>query len=538
MAFFLIVPSVMIVSVLLIHALAKRLGLRIYYTTLIAVAVVSVMVNLAAATITPAVGREYLLRLGLMIFASATCLTWANRFLLIKELAEEKKFQEEVRAAYEAEKQKDFELAESPIDKFKWDDEDISFDKPSAYNEPSNEIESSSENAEPSTEIESPAENAEPSTEIESPAENAEPSNEIESPSENAEPSTEIESSSENAEPSTEIESSAENAEPSNKIESPSENAEPSNKIESPSENAEPSTEIKSPSENAEPSTEIKSSAENAEPSNKIESPSENAEPSNEIEPPLDDTESSIEADNFPLEKVFEPLPEIKPEEADKPIKLEEKPAEKSDEENFPLEEVFEPLSDVKPEEVKHFDTPPEKKSEHTELFPLQEVFRPLSTLNLNKIEEITREEKSLPHEEETNPEEKIDTLDDLLDKAYDERDKGNIWQAIDTYKKALERYRNDEYAPFVAIDLGNLYKDRAMYSKAIKIYEEALTLPAVERNPSIKKEFVDKLEYLRILHEVLIRHHALSTPFNLLSREILQEIDNEFKQVQVNSPQ
>ena len=512
MAFFLIVPSVMIVSVLLIHALAKRLGLRIYYTTLIAVAVVSVMVNLAAATITPAVGREYLLRLGLMIFASATCLTWANRFLLIKELAEEKKFQEEVRAAYEAEKQKDFELAESPIDKFKWDDEDISFDKPSAYNEPSNEIESPAENAEPSTEIESPAENAEPSTEIESPSENAEPSNEIESPAEDAEPSTEIESPSEDAEPSNEIESPAENAEPSNKIESPSEDAEPSNEIESPSENAEPS--------------------------NKIESPSENAEPSNEIEPPLDDTESSIEADNFPLEKVFEPLPEIKPEEADKPIKLEEKPAEKSDEENFPLEEVFEPLSDVKPEEVKHFDTPPEKKSEHTELFPLQEVFRPLSTLNLNKIEEITREEKSLPHEEETNPEEKIDTLDDLLDKAYDERDKGNIWQAIDTYKKALERYRNDEYAPFVAIDLGNLYKDRAMYSKAIKIYEEALTLPAVERNPSIKKEFVDKLEYLRILHEVLIRHHALSTPFNLLSREILQEIDNEFKQVQVNSPQ
>ena len=412
MAFFLIVPSVMIVSVLLIHALAKRLGLRIYYTTLIAVAVVSVMVNLAAATITPAVGREYLLYLGLMILAAAAVLTWANRFLLDKELAEEKRFQEEVRAAYEAEKQKDFELvnevADKPLDKFKWDDEDNSFDKPSAYNEPS-------------TEIESPAENAEPSTEIES---------------------------------------------------------------------------------------------------------------------PLDDTESSIEADKFPLEKVFEPLPEVKPEEADKPIKLEEKVEEKSAEENFPLEEVFEPLSDVKPAEVKHFDTPSEKISKHAELFPLLEVFRPLSTLNLNKLEEITREEKSLPHEEENNPEEKIDTLDDLLDKAYNERDKGNIWQAIEAYKKALERYRNDEYAPFVAIDLGNIYKDRAMYSKAIKIYEEALTLPAVERNDSIKKEFVDKLKYLQVVHEVLSRHHALSTPFNLLSREILQEIDTEFKAVQINSPQ
>ena len=223
----------------------------------------------------------------------------------------------------------------------------------------------------------------------------------------------------------------------------------------------------------------------------------------------------------------------MKPKEADKPIKLEEKP--KATEE-FPLEEVFKPLSEVKPEPVKHFDAP--KKIERTELFPLQEVFRPLSTMDLDKLEEITQEEKSLPHEEETNPEEKIDTLDDLLDKAYAERDKGHVWQAIETYKKALERYRNDEYAPFVAIDLGNIYKEQALYSEAIKIYEEALTLPAVKRNASAKKEFAGTLEYLRVVHNVLIKNRALSTPFSQLSKEILQEIDTELKKVQLSSAQ
>ena len=460
MAFFLIVPSVMIVSVLLIHALANRLGLRIYYTTLIAVAVVSVMVNLAAATITPAIGREYLLRLGLMILAAAALLTWANRFLLQKELADEKRFQDEVRAAYEAEKQKDFELAEKPLDKFKWNDEDNLIDAPPAYNESSAAEETPLEKSKPPIEEDTPLEESEPPVKKDMPLEESEPPVEKDMPLEESEPPV------------------------------------------------------------------------------KEETPLEESEPPVEEDTPLENAESSIAADKFPLEKVFEPLPEVKPEEADKPIKLEEKPAEKSAEENFPLEEVFKPLSDVKPEEVKHFDTPPEKKSDSTELFPLQEVFRPLSTLNLDKLEEITQEEKSLPHEEETNPEEKIDTLDELLDKAYAERDKGNIWQAIETYKKALERYRNDEYAPFVAIDLGNIYKERAMYSKAIKVYEDALTLPTVERNPSTKKEFADKLEYLRVLHEVLVRHHALSTPFNLLSREILQEIDTEFKNAQINSPQ
>ncbi|MBQ7453857.1 MAG: hypothetical protein IJS69_02215, partial [Selenomonadaceae bacterium] len=76
MAFFLIVPCVMVVSVILIHALAKRLGLRIYYTTLIAVAVLSFMVVFASALVSPdAAGKAYLLRLALIIFAISLLVT-------------------------------------------------------------------------------------------------------------------------------------------------------------------------------------------------------------------------------------------------------------------------------------------------------------------------------------------------------------------------------------------------------------------------------------------------------------------------------
>ena len=512
MAFFLIVPSVMIVSVLFVHALTNRLGLRIYYPTLIAVMILSFMVTFATSSLTPAIGREYLLKLGLMILAASFLLTLANRFLLKKQQAEDKRFHEEVKAAYEAEKKKNFEVAEEkPIDKFQWGDDDISFDAPPAYNESSTAVDDKKSSTEPEEILDEKKSSTEPE----------EISDEKKSSTEPEEISDEKKSSTESEEILDEKKTSTESEETLDEKESSTETEEISDDKKSSTEPEEISDEKKSSIESEEILDDKKTSTESEETLDYKES-------SAEVKETLQ--ENPVLPEDFPLEKIFEPLPEIKPEEADKPIKLEEKPKE---EENFPLEEVFKPLSNIKHEEIKYFDTPAEKKSERTEFFPLQEVFRPLSTLNLNKLEEITQEEKLLPHEVETNPEEKIDTLDDLLDKAYDERDKGNIWQAIETYKKALERYRNDEYAPFVAIDLGNIYKDKALYSNAIKIFEEALTLPAVERNSSTKKEFVNNLEYLRVVHEVLVKHKALSTPFNKLSKEILQEIDTEFKKVQ-----
>ena len=114
MAFFLIVPSVIVVSIVLVHALANRLGLRIYYTTLIAVAVLSFMANFAATLWSPAVGKGFLLRLGLIILAASFLLTLANRFLIKQQRNAEKNFHEEVKAAYEAEVNKESPPAPPP----------------------------------------------------------------------------------------------------------------------------------------------------------------------------------------------------------------------------------------------------------------------------------------------------------------------------------------------------------------------------------------------------------------------------------------
>ncbi len=128
----------------------------------------------------------------------------------------------------------------------------------------------------------------------------------------------------------------------------------------------------------------------------------------------------------------------------------------------------------------------------------------------------------------------KGETLDEILDYAYLEKQQGHTWQAIAAYKKALEKYRNDEYAPFVAIDLGNIYKEQAFYTKAIKTYEDALELPAVRRNANTKAEFKKNLIYLKTVQSVLLRHKALSTPFSKISRAYLQEIETEFQTTQL----
>ena len=129
-----------------------------------------------------------------------------------------------------------------------------------------------------------------------------------------------------------------------------------------------------------------------------------------------------------------------------------------------------------------------------------------------------------------------LGSLDDILDYAYSQKSKGNVNQAVLAYQRALDRYKNDDYAPFIAIDLGNIYKEQPAYSKVIKTYEEALKLPAVMRNANTKKEFTKNLNYMRMVQTVLIRHRALMTPFSKIPIQYLQEVEAELKSIQLNT--
>ena len=534
LAFFLIVPSVMIVSVLLTRALANRLGLRIYHTTLAAVAIMSFPVTFGATRLSPAIGREYFLWLGALILAASGLLTLANKFLHGKELEEEQRFTEEVKAAYEAEKRKSIAVIEDKLT-------DAPAPKTLAYNETSAAENISAvidgQNAGKNISAVIDEQNADKNISAVIDEQSADENISAQTDEQNADKKISAEVDEQNADENISAVIDGQNADKKISAVIDGQNADKNISVQTDEQPADEKISAVTDEQNADENISAVIDGQNAAENISAVIDEQNADKKISAEVELDEevkaavaaelSEEPALPENFPLEKIFKPLTESKPEEVNEPIKL---PKKLKPVKIFPLEKVFEPLTELKHEEIV---PPPAKKSEPEKNFPLQKVFEPLSTLNLDKLEEITREEKNLPHEVETNPEEKIDTLDDLLDKAYDERDKGHTWQAIEIYKKALERYQGDEYAPFVAIDLCNIYKEQALYTEAIKVYEQALTLPALKRNDSARKEFQTNLRYLRLLREVLLKHRALSTPFSRLPKDILQEVDIEFKKVQ-----
>lgn len=123
----------------------------------------------------------------------------------------------------------------------------------------------------------------------------------------------------------------------------------------------------------------------------------------------------------------------------------------------------------------------------------------------------------------------KLENLDDLLDYAYDHQ--ASLPQAaICAYKRAIEQYPNDDYMPFLIIELGNLYKNQADYHSTISIYAKALKMPVVAQNDATRQEFVKNLRYLGIVQDILSKHNALSTPFAEIPAPIMQEIEQVFQ--------
>ena len=105
MTFFLIVPSVMVVSSFLVHAICNRLGLRIHFLTAIAA-------NLGALAWTDVPSKFYFIKLGGIIFFAALATTATNYFLVKREVAEEIKFSEQVKLAYQKKSDVEEEVSE------------------------------------------------------------------------------------------------------------------------------------------------------------------------------------------------------------------------------------------------------------------------------------------------------------------------------------------------------------------------------------------------------------------------------------------
>ena len=117
--------------------------------------------------------------------------------------------------------------------------------------------------------------------------------------------------------------------------------------------------------------------------------------------------------------------------------------------------------------------------------------------------------------------------MDDYLDYADRESREHHPRRAVFAYKQALGIYWNDDYAPFIAINLGNTYKEMGDYEAASETYEAALTLPATQKSVAMQQEFHRSVGYLRTVQHILASHGIAHTPFAQIPTEISAEIES-----------
>ena len=99
-----------------------------------------------------------------------------------------------------------------------------------------------------------------------------------------------------------------------------------------------------------------------------------------------------------------------------------------------------------------------------------------------------------------------LDSMDALLDFGFAQTGAGAYELALLAYSTALEQYRNDDYAPFIIIDMVNLYKSQGRYQEAIDCVHNAMDIPAIQESPAYQQNFQNYLAQLKS-----ISHSAVS---------------------------
>ena len=133
----------------------------------------------------------------------------------------------------------------------------------------------------------------------------------------------------------------------------------------------------------------------------------------------------------------------------------------------------------------------------------------PETTAEAEVAEEPETTAEAQPAEEAPLPTlpEGLDSMDALLDFAFSQTGAGAYELALLAYSTALEQYRNDDYAPFIIIDMVNLYKSQGRYQEAIDCVHNAMDIPAIQESPAYQQNFQNYLAQLKS-----ISHSADST--------------------------
>ncbi|MBP2650125.1 MAG: hypothetical protein H6Q74_950 [Firmicutes bacterium] len=122
-------------------------------------------------------------------------------------------------------------------------------------------------------------------------------------------------------------------------------------------------------------------------------------------------------------------------------------------------------------------------------------------------------------------------SLDDLLDFAFQHKETGNNQLALDTFRQAYNLYHESDAAPHLALEISKLLMNKGAYDEAISFLTISRNLPGLARNSLLERELISTIAYLRIIKNTLIQRRTGYLPFNQIPVDISEEINVEFRE-------
>ena len=119
------------------------------------------------------------------------------------------------------------------------------------------------------------------------------------------------------------------------------------------------------------------------------------------------------------------------------------------------------------------------------------------------------------------------DGLDALLDIAYASAEPAPE-RAVAAYRKALARYPQDSYMPYLVIELSTLYKRLGNYDAALRLFDEALALPIIAKNAVMVQEFRRSRRTLHAVSDMLRARGTPALPFGEVPEDVLATADRQ----------
>lgn len=121
--------------------------------------------------------------------------------------------------------------------------------------------------------------------------------------------------------------------------------------------------------------------------------------------------------------------------------------------------------------------------------------------------------------------------LDDLLDFAFVSKESQDFSAAFRAFNRALVLYPNSDAAPFLVVEIGNILKNKGSYDEAIRVLSDGRSLSYTRHDKMMEQEFISAIAYLRITKNVLLQNRLGNIPFTDIPPQIVQQIDEEFKE-------